>query len=81
MLDWTTRENEALINDLKECFLCMYKFGGKDIEGYDFHSRCAYELLKTLSMRVTINEFAVLKKQYYAAIYDGEWNDETTEEK
>ena len=79
MLDWATCENEALINDLKDCFLCMYKFGGNDPEGYDYYSHCAYELLKVLSMRVTIGEFAVLKKQYFAAVYDGEWEDATEE--
>lgn len=80
MLDWARRENEETINVLKECFSGMYKYGGIDLEEYDYYSDYAYELLKILSMRVTIGEFAVLKRQYYAAIYDGEWNDATETE-
>lgn len=80
MLDLARRENEETINVLKDCFSGMYKYGGNDLEEYDYYADYAYELLKILSMRVTIDEFAVLKKQYYCAIYDGEWEDETTEE-
>ena len=80
MLDLARRENEETIKVLKDCFSRMYKFGGNDLEEYDYYSDYAYELLKILSMRVTIGEVALLKRQYYAAIYDGEWNDETETE-
>lgn len=79
-MDFYDYEEQLLRDDLKMSLQGMYEHGGKNMEEYDSHTHYAYELLKILSMRVTISEFAVLKKQYYAAIYDGEWNDATESE-
>ena len=71
---------QALRDDLKTKLKGMYEHGGTDMIMYDFYAQRAYEVLKELSMMIPIDEFAVLKKQYYCAIYDGEWEDEATEE-
>lgn len=76
---WENAE-QALRDDLKTKLKGMYEHGGTNMEVYDFYAQRAYEVLKELSMRVSIDEFKVLKHQYYCAIYDGEWDDETETE-
>ena len=78
--DFYVYAEQTLRSDLKVALEYMYEYGGTDMDMYDFYAQRAYEVLKELSMMIPIDEFAVLKKQYYCAIYDGEWNDETTEE-
>lgn len=79
-MDFYDYTEQALRDDLKTRLKGMYEHGSTDMDMYDFYAQRAYEVLKELSMMIPIDEFAVLKKQYYCAIYDGEWNDETTEE-
>lgn len=79
-MDFYDYTEQALRDDLKTRLKGMYEHGGTDMEMYDFYAQRAYEVLKELSMMIPIDEFAVLKKQYYCAIYDGEWEDEATEE-
>ena len=79
-MDFYDYEEQALRDYLKIKLKGMYANGGTDMDMYDFYAQRAYAALKELSMMIPIDEFAVLKKQYYCAIYDGEWNDETTEE-
>lgn len=79
-MDFYDYTEQALRDYLKTRLKGMYEHGGTDMDMYDFYAQRAYEVLKELSMMIPIDEFAVLKKQYYCAIYDGEWDDETTEE-
>lgn len=79
-MDFYVYAEQTLRSDLKTALKCMYEYGGTDMEMYDFYAQVAYRTLKELSMMIPIDEFAVLKKQFYCAIYDGEWTDETTEE-
>ena len=76
--DFYVYTEQTLRSDLKAALEYMYEYGGTEM--YDFYAQGAYRTLKELSMMISIDEFAVLKKQYYCAIYDGEWKDETTEE-
>lgn len=77
--DFYVYAEQTLRSDLKAALEYMYEYGGTDMEMYDFYAQGAYRTLKELSMMVPIDEFAVLKKQYYCATYDGEWDDETEE--
>lgn len=79
-MDFYDYAEQALRDDLKTRLKGMYEHGGTDMDMYDFYAQVAYRTLKELSMMIPIDEFAVLKKQFYCAIYDGEWTDETTEE-
>ncbi len=67
-------------DELKTALKGMYESGGTNMDTYDFHARQGHEMLKELSMMIPIDEFAVLKQQYYCAIYDGEWDDATETE-
>lgn len=77
-MDFYEYEEQLLREDLKTSLQGMYENGGTDMEMYDFYAQGAYRTLKELSMMIPIDEFAVLKKQYYCAIYDGEWEDDAT---
>lgn len=79
-MDFYDYAEQALRDNLKTKLKGMYEHGGTDMVMYDFYAQRAYEVLKELSMMIPIDEFAVLKNQYYCAIYDGEWNDETETE-
>ena len=75
--DYTEQE---LRSDLKASLKEMYEHGGTNMELYDFYAKCAYALLKELSMMISSDEFKVLEHKYYCAIYDGEWDDATKPE-
>ena len=79
-MDFYDYEEQVLRDYLKTQLKGMYENGGTDMDMYDFYAQRAYAVLKELSMMIPIDEFAVLKKQYYCAIYDGEWDDATKTE-
>lgn len=79
-MDFYDYLEETLRQDLKTAFEGMYKYGGNDMDRYYDYTKHAYDTLKDLSMVVSIDEFKVLKHQYYCAIYDGEWEDATKTE-
>lgn len=79
-LDHIAFTTESLVDDLKGYFEAMRYYGGKNENAYDRCYFAAYELLKVLSMRLEIDEFGALKKEYYCAMYDGDWEDEENKE-
>lgn len=79
-MDFYDYAEYALRCDLKTSLKEMYEHGGTNMEEYDFYAQRAYEVLKELSMVISIDEFKVLKHQYCCAVYDGEWSDETETE-
>lgn len=71
---------ESLVKDVKGCFEAMRYYGGKNENAYDRCHFAAYELLTVLSMRLEIDDFVALKKEYYCAVYDGDLDDEENKE-
>lgn len=76
-MDFFDHKEYALRSNLRVSLREMYEYAGINMGAYDFYAKRAHETLKELSMMISIDEFKVLKQQYYCAIYDGEWIDET----